>query len=132
MAGDDTGPYPALVRRAVAQVREVLPRWDGRLVVEVPADAAQLDAVLGAPEGRYDAIAGLATTVDGSGARGTPVRVLLNPGVVEGLAGRGAQVVLTHEAAHVAVGASYADMPLWLLEGFADSSDDAHSTTEEG
>ncbi|GAB3990424.1 hypothetical protein [Nocardioides marmoraquaticus] len=120
VAGDDAGRYPGLAARAVEQVRQVLPRWDGDLVVEVPADADQLDAVLAAPDGRFDAIAGLAATVDGSAERGTPVRVYLNPGVFGALSRRGAQVVLTHEATHVAVEAPYASMPVWLLEGFAD------------
>lgn len=120
VAGTDAGRYPRLVTTAVRQVREVLPQWDGPLVVEVPADRAQLDAALAAPEGRYDAIAGVATTVDGSVTRGSPTRVYLNPAVFDGLSRQGAQVVLTHEATHLAVGAPYADMPLWLLEGFAD------------
>jgi len=114
------GRYPRLVERAVTQVRQVLPRWRGDLVVEVPSDQDQLDAVLAAPDGRFDAIAGLAATVDGGSVRGTPVRVYLNPGVFGALSREGAQVVLTHEATHVAVGAPYAAMPLWLLEGFAD------------
>lgn len=120
VAGGSTSRYPALVGRAVAQVRQVLPRWGGDLVVEVPADQDQLDAVLGAPDGRFDAIAGIAATVDGGSVRGTPVRVYLNPGVFGALSREGAQVVLTHEATHVAVGAPYAAMPVWLLEGFAD------------
>lgn len=116
----DPGRYPGLARRALQQVREVLPSWAGDLVVEVPADQAQLDAALAAPPGEYDAIAGLATAVSGDDRRGGPVRVMLNPGVFEGLSRRGAQVVLTHEATHVAVGAPFADVPVWLLEGFAD------------
>lgn len=120
VAGDDAGRYPALARRALQQVRAVLPAWEGALVVEVPADQAQLDAALAAPAGEYDAIAGLATAVSGADGRGAPVRVMVNPAVLDGLSRRGAQVVLTHEATHVAVDAPFADVPVWLLEGFAD------------
>ncbi|WP_051706462.1 hypothetical protein [Nocardioides aequoreus] len=120
VAGEGAGRYPALARRALQQVRAVLPAWDGALVVEVPADQAQLDAALAAPAGEYDAIAGLATAVSGADGRGAPVRVMVNPAVFDGLSQRGAQVVLTHEATHVAVDAPFADVPVWLLEGFAD------------
>lgn len=116
----DLGRYPGLVRTAVRQVDAVLPGWAGPLVVEVAGDQDQLDAALAAPEGRYDAIAGLATTVGAGARRGAPVRVMVNPGVFSGLSERGAQVVMTHEATHVATRAPFADMPVWLLEGFAD------------
>jgi len=33
---------------------------------------------------------------------------------------RGAQVVMSHEATHVATAASFTSIPTWLLEGFAD------------
>lgn len=120
VAGEGAGRYPRLLERARAEVREVLPQWRGPLVVEVPSGGDELEAALAAPAGEYDAIAGLATAVDGSTERGAPLRVYLNPEVFEGLSDRGAQVVLTHETAHIAVDAPSADMPMWLLEGFAD------------
>jgi hypothetical protein len=48
------------------------------------------------------------------------VHVFVNPDVLGGLRPAGAQVVLSHEATHVATGAFTSPMPLWLLEGFAD------------
>lgn len=114
------GRYPRLTARALVQVRRVLPRWRGPLVVEVPRTRAELDAALDAPADRYDEIAGVTTTADGSTTRGAPVRVLLNPDVFAGLAPAGAQVVASHEAVHVATGSSFTAVPTWLLEGFAD------------
>jgi hypothetical protein len=114
------GRYPGLAKRAVAQVRRVLPRWRSPLVVEVPRTRGELDAALDAPADRYDAIAGVTTTADGSTDRGAPVRVYLNPAVFSDLRPAGAQVVASHEAVHVATGSSFTAVPTWLLEGFAD------------
>jgi len=109
-----------LARRAVPQVRRVLPDWRGGLVVEVPASERGLDAALGARHGQYDGIAAVTTTVDGSRARRAPSHVFVNPDVFLPLKHRGAQVVITHEATHVATGASTSAAPIWLVEGFAD------------
>ncbi len=106
--------------RAVTQVRRTLPTWRGPLVVEVPGTRQQLDRALDASDGTYDDIAGITTTEDGSLTPGAPVRVYLNPDVFEKLERRGAQVVMSHEATHVATGATFVDVPTWLLEGFAD------------
>ena len=114
------GRYPRLTERAVTQVRRVLPQWRGPLVVEVPRTRAELDATLDAPADRYDAIAGVTTTVDGSTTRGAPVRVYLNPEVFADLRPAGVQVVVSHEAVHVATDSSFTAVPTWLLEGFAD------------
>jgi hypothetical protein len=110
----------ALARRAVPQVRRVLPGWTGGLVVEVPASERALDAALNARAGQYDGIAAVTTTVDGSRARQAPSHVFVNPGVFLPLRHRGAQVVITHEATHVATDASTSPSPIWLVEGFAD------------
>ena len=48
------------------------------------------------------------------------MRVFVNPTVFGRLKERGAQVVMSHEATHVATGATFTSMPTWLLEGFAD------------
>jgi hypothetical protein len=110
----------ALARRAVSQVRAVLPEWPGGLVVEVPASEHALDAVLGASPGQYDGIAAVTTSVDGSRARRAPSHVYVNPQVFLPLKPRGAQVVITHEATHVATDAASSPAPIWLVEGFAD------------
>jgi hypothetical protein len=119
--------YLALARQALLDVAKVLPRWQGRLVVEVPADETGLDQALAAPQEQYANIAAITTTVDGSLAPGTPVHVFLNPRVFDALGPRGAQVVLSHETTHVATDAAFADLPTWLLEGFADYVALAHA-----
>ena len=48
------------------------------------------------------------------------MHILVNPEVFSGLGADGAQIVMSHEATHVATGAATSAMPLWLLEGFAD------------
>ncbi len=112
--------YAGLARRAVPVVRRVLPSWRDGLVVEVPASAPDLDETLGAEPGEYAAIAAVTTSPDGSLAPGAPVHVFVNPDVFGPLKPQGAQVVMSHEATHVATDAVRARTPLWLLEGFAD------------
>ena len=114
------GRFRPLVRQAVADVRKVLRGWRGRLVVEVPADERQLGRLLGADQDAYGGIAAVTTTVDGSMSRGAPVHIFVNPRVFDSLGPRGAQIVMSHEATHVATGAAVSSMPTWLLEGFAD------------
>jgi hypothetical protein len=106
---------------AVPVVREVLPGWDGKLVVEVPASEAALDAALGADPGSYAHIAAVTASVDGSVRPDSEVHVFVNPQVYDGLDPVGGQVVISHEATHLATGAPLSSgVPLWLLEGFAD------------
>lgn len=112
--------YTALARRAVPVVRRVLPGWRSGLVVEVPSSSDALDETLGAAPGEYAAIAAVTTTVDGSIAPTAPVHVFVNPDVFGSLKAEGAQVVMSHEATHVATDAVRSRTPLWLLEGFAD------------
>jgi hypothetical protein len=104
----------------VPTVRRVLQGWRPRLVVEVPGSADALDDTLGAEHGRYAAIAAVTSSVDGSLAPRAPVHVFVNPEVFDRLEPRGARVVMAHEVTHVATGAATADVPVWLLEGFAD------------
>jgi hypothetical protein len=65
-------------------------------------------------------VAAVTATADGSLAPDAPVHVFVNPEVFGGLLPQGAQVVMSHEAVHVATDAARSAMPLWLLEGFAD------------
>ena len=120
VAGATPGRYAGLVTRALLQVRRTLPDWDGPLLVEVPRSRAELEAALQSEPGQYDNIAAVTTTADGSLAPGAPVRVFVNPAVFGKLKPRGAQVVMSHEATHVATEATFTSMPTWLLEGFAD------------
>ncbi len=106
---------------AVPVVRDVLPRWDGRLVVEVPGSEAALDAALAADPGSYTDIAAVTASVDGSTSPTSEVHVFVNPEVYDDLEPVGGQVVVSHEATHLATGAPLTTgVPLWLLEGFAD------------
>lgn len=106
-------------RRAVREATQTL-GWRGRLVVEAPGSDHDLEDALLAGEGQYASIAGITATVDGSGGRQAPLHVFLNPEVFAKLGGQGAQVVMTHEAVHVATRANASHAPDWLREGFAD------------
>jgi hypothetical protein len=117
---DRTAPFARLANQAVTDVRKVLPGWRGRLVVEVPSSQAELSRLLGADRDAYAGIAAVTTTADGSRSRRAPVHVFVNPKVFDPLGPRGSQIVMSHEATHVAVGAATSTMPTWLLEGFAD------------
>ncbi len=116
--------YRRTARRAVREVRRVLPDWSGRLVVEVPADTAGVAAAIGADAARYASVAAVTATAGGGENPDAPVHVVVNPDVFAGLGARGAQVVMTHESVHVATGAASPGprgvVPAWLLEGFAD------------
>lgn len=109
-----------LADRAVLDVRKVLPAWRGRLVVEVPSDQDELTRALGAEPGAYSEIAAVTTTTDGSVRRSAPVHIFVNPRVFDPLGPHGSQIVMSHEATHVATGAAVSELPTWLLEGFAD------------
>lgn len=123
----DPASYLALARNAVLDVTRVLPDWTGRLVLEIPGSEEELDQALDAPPEQYANIAAVTAAVDGSLNPGTPVHVFLNPRVFDGLGPRGAQVVVSHETTHVAKDATFAQMPIWLLEGFADYVALAHA-----
>ena len=113
--------YARLARAAVPVVRQVLPSWRTGLVVEVPSSVATLDDTLSSEPGTYSGIAAVTTTADGSLAPDAPVHVFVNPVIFGQLRPTGSQVVMSHEAVHVATEAATNNtMPLWLLEGFAD------------
>lgn len=127
IARDDGERFLRLGRRALDAVARVLPDWRGPLVVEVPVDGVELAQTLAAPADRYATIAAVTASVDGSLAPGAPVHVFVNPTVFDTLGPRGAQVVMSHEGTHVATEATFADVPTWLLEGFADYVALAHA-----
>jgi hypothetical protein len=112
--------YAALASTSVKVVGRVLPDWRGRLVVEVPATSAALDRALDAEPGHSAGIAAVTAPADGSTDTDSPVHVFVNPEVFDRLQPTGAQVVLSHEAVHVATDAARSDVAPWLLEGFAD------------
>lgn len=128
IARGDAGPqYSRLARQAIIDVAKVLPDWQGPLVIEVPANQRELNQLLDAPQERYANIAAVTAAVDGSLIRTSPVHVFVNPNVFDPLGPRAAQVVISHETAHVATSANFVDIPVWLLEGFADYVALAHS-----
>jgi hypothetical protein len=120
-SASDAELLAARARAAVPVVRDVFPAWRGRLVVEVPASEQDLDAALAADPGSYTSIAAVSASVDGTLTPGSAVHVFVNPDVYDDLDPVGGQVVMSHEATHVATGAPLTSgVPLWLLEGFAD------------
>ena len=112
--------YERLASASVGVVGRVLPDWRGRLVVEVPATSAALDRALDAEPGHTAGIAAVTAPADGSTDTDSPVHVFVNPEVFDRLQPTGEQVVLSHEAVHVATDAARSDVAPWLLEGFAD------------
>jgi hypothetical protein len=110
----------AQARTAVTTVRRTLPRWDEPLVVEAPASAADFRTAAGTTRASSGALAAVTTTTDGSALEDAAVHVYLNPSVFEPLGPVGRQIVMSHEATHVALGAATTTMPLWLSEGMAD------------
>lgn len=120
VAGAGGARYDALARAAVPAVAAELPGWDRRLVVEVPRDVDGLAAVLGAPVADVAGAAALSASPDGTPERRAATHVYVNPEVFGSLGRRGARLVMTHEAAHVATRAPGSPAPVWLVEGFAD------------
>jgi hypothetical protein len=112
--------FARLTDRAVSVVSRVLTDWDPRLVVEIPRDSVALERALDVDPGYYQQIAAVTGSADGSIAPDAPVHIYVNPEVFEALGARGQEVVLDHEAAHVAADGPTSRAPTWLVEGFAD------------
>ncbi|MGW0187904.1 hypothetical protein ACWDV7_19335 [Streptomyces sp. NPDC003362] len=94
--------------------------WSGRLVVLVPKSLDGMAALLGSPASSYRGIAAVTTGETGAGSAPAD-RIIVNPDAYGVLGPVGRQVVLTHEATHVATRAhTNAATPLWLSEGYAD------------
>ena len=108
------------VTRGIDVVRRVLPAWRAPVVVEVPASAANLEETVGAEPGTYAGIAAVTATAGSLSGDLAPVHVFVNPEVTAGLRRAGAQVVMSHELAHVATDAARGGIEPWLVEGFAD------------
>ena len=115
-------PYLALGNLAVKRVDAVWTApWNSRLVLVVPRTAAQMAEQVGQDK---DSVAQVAAVTDGpfdTTGRAGADRVVVNPGAFATLESRGQQVVVTHEATHVAIRATTdRPVPLWLSEGMAD------------
>lgn len=92
-------------------------RWDGVLVVGVPADAAAFAATAGLPATRAAATQAVTVMADA----GSPPRITLHRAAVGGLDAVGRRAVLVHEGVHVATRSAVSAAPLWLVEGVAES-----------
>jgi hypothetical protein len=123
-----TGPasrlrrYLTLGNLAVKRVDAVWTApWNSRLVLVVPKTAAQMAEQVGQDK---DSVSQVAAVTDGpfdAKGRAGADRVVVNPGAFANLQTRGQQVVVTHEATHVAIRATTdRPVPLWLSEGMAD------------
>jgi hypothetical protein len=95
------------------------PRWDGALVLELPATRQLFEQVLGVTPGSYARIAAVAWP-EGPDPATAAIRVVVNPAVAAELDSEGLAVLLTHEAVHVATRSAASPAPTWLVEGLAD------------
>ena len=118
----DLEGYLRLGDRAVRAVEQVWTRpWGSKLVLVVPATAAEMADQLGQSAGSVEQVAAVTDGALDSDGRAGADRVVVNPQAFAKLQSTGQQVVLSHETTHVAVRASTTrPVPLWLSEGFAD------------
>ena len=117
----------AAVRRRLAA--NPLLTWSGGLVVELPATQQAFEQVLGVSPGSYAQLAAVAWPV-GPDAATAGVRIVVNPAQSRLLDAEALDVLVTHEATHVATRSAASSGPTWLVEGFADYvAYDAHPRT---
>jgi hypothetical protein len=120
-----------LMRQIAGVVDAAVPRvngvwgtaWSASVVVLVPDDEAELDALLGGTTdlSRIAAVATAEVADLDNAYRPVGDRVIVNPPNFAKLGRLGRQVVLTHEVVHVATRqATGPDTPTWLVEGLAD------------
>lgn len=97
--------------------------WDGGLVIELPQNAAALGHLLAHSGVTAGASTGAFTWVENTGSPNLPgaVRTVVNPSQA-GLSSDAQQLLITHEAVHVAT-ANWTVAPgsLWVSEGLAES-----------
>jgi hypothetical protein len=113
-------PLGSVVGSGVRTVRDALPGWDGRVVVEVPGSPERFARATGLASSSARGIAAVTTSSAVADLDGGPERVVVNARVYAPLGGVGQRIVMAHELTHVAVGAASSSMPLWLSEGYAD------------
>ena len=92
---------------------------DGLLVVELPQSRAVFERTLGVPATSYAGVAAAAWPM-GPDAATAPIHVIVNPEATDRLSELGREVLLTHEAVHVATRSPASPAPTWLVEGYAD------------
>jgi hypothetical protein len=107
-----------------AQLGELTNGWNGNLVIETPAEPTIYTALLGADSPRFTNTAALTWTEDfAAPATDEPAahRIVVNPQAFSQLSAADRQLVVTHEAVHVAIaGYPPSDGGHWLTEGLAD------------
>ena len=115
-------PFLALGDTAVKRVKAVwTPAWSASLVLVVPASAKQMAEQVGQEAANVAQVAAVTDGPFDPQGRAGADRVVVNPAAFATLQPRGRQVVVTHEATHVAIRATTnRPVPLWLSEGMAD------------
>lgn len=108
------------IAEGVNDVRRVVGRPSHKATVVIPSSATQAAQLLGQSETELSQIAAATATVDGSLTSRSPVAVVVNPPVFAGLDTRGSQIVISHELTHAYTDVTTTDLPLWIVEGFAD------------
>lgn len=118
--GDTTKPIGDYAGKAHKSVSSVVSSAKSQLAVVSPRTQAQTAALLDQSVDSIAQIAAVTTTIDGSGSAKVATVVVLNPDVFATMDARAAQVVMTHEAAHVMTHAATSASETWVAEGFAD------------
>ena len=107
-------------RRAVRKRIGVADRDPGgSLVVEIPQSRTAFERTLGVPSTSYGQVAAAAWPM-GTDTSTAPIHVVVNPEATARLSELGREVLLTHEAVHVATRSPGSPAPTWLVEGYAD------------
>ena len=122
-SGQPTDRWARLAVQAAAAVGRRLPagvadRWDGRVVVEVPATVAHFAAVLGQSAEAYAGIAAVAYQAGVGEA--APLRIVVNPRARTVVDQEQLAEILRHEITHLATRSPESAAPLWAVEGLAE------------
>jgi len=123
LTGDDD---PRWLRQASAAQGAVRKRIgvadrdpDGSLVVEIPQSRSAFERTIGVPSTSYAGVAAAAWPM-GVDTGTAPIHVVVNPEATARLSDLGRDVLLSHEAVHVATRSPGSPAPTWLVEGYAD------------
>jgi len=108
----------AMARVARDHVRDVVPGVDDDLTIVSPRTRDLAAGLVGRPPKEITPVAAVTTTVDGRTA--TARVIVLNPAQFATMDARAAQVVVSHEAAHLLTGTVGTNVEAWVAEGFAD------------
>ncbi|MGL5824213.1 MAG: hypothetical protein ACRCYU_05155 [Nocardioides sp.] len=119
-ANADLVEFRRTAERARGRVRQVFANWTGRLTVEIPSSQEVLGRVLGGGTGAYDGIAAVTTSSDGSRTGTAAPHVFVNPEAYATMDAVAAEIVMAHEAVHVATRAPTVAVPMWWSEGVAE------------